>query len=62
VAFVSDREGQWAVWLLDWRQPEPEGAPVRLARIPGGLEGPIADVSQELQPGWWYESISWWKK
>ena len=62
VAFVSDREGQWAVWLLDWRQPEPVGTPVRLARIPGGLEGPIADVSQELQPGWWYESISWWKK
>lgn len=56
VAFVSDRDGQWAIWLLDWRRP---GTEELLLPIPGGLEGSVGHVNQPLQPGWWYESISW---
>ena len=59
VAFVSDRGEQWGIWLLDWQRP---GTEKLLLPIPGGLDGTIADVNQELQPHWSLESISWWDK
>jgi hypothetical protein len=30
--------------------------------IPGGIEGPVAQINSENQPGWVYESIAWRKK
>jgi hypothetical protein len=59
VAFVSDRGGEWGIWSLDWQKP---GSEKLLLAIPGGIEGPVTQVSAENQPGWVYESISWRKK
>jgi Tol biopolymer transport system component len=55
IAFVSDREGGWAVWVM-----RPDGSDQRLLfRLGGPLGGQVQDAASHENLGWVEERISW---
>jgi Tol biopolymer transport system component len=55
LAFVTDRNGVWAVWVT-----RPDGTGQRkLFDLDGSLEGEVAAVPPQEQHGWTWESLVW---
>ncbi len=55
LAFVSDRSGQWALWVMgsDGRNQRP------LAVLPGPIDGRVQFEPDYLNNGWLEEQIAW---
>jgi Tol biopolymer transport system component len=55
IAFVSDRSGQWALWVMD-----ADGGNQRmLALLPGPVDGRVQFEPDYLNHGWLEEQIAW---
>jgi Tol biopolymer transport system component len=55
IAFVTDREGEWATWVM---RPDGTGQR-RLFDIGGPLDGQVRDTALHENHGWVEERISW---
>lgn len=59
LAFVSDRDGAWAVWALRVDAAGRGGEPTRLFAIGGPLDGQVWGAAPHEIHGWVEERISW---
>ena len=55
LAFVSNRGGAWAIWVMqaDGRNPR------QIVQIPGSIDGSVRGEPDYLTNGWLEEQISW---
>ncbi|MGQ9626228.1 MAG: hypothetical protein ACUVV0_04900 [Anaerolineae bacterium] len=55
IAFVSDRNGQWSIWVMN-----PDGSEqYQLFPMGGSPDGPVRNVPEHESQGWTEERISW---
>lgn len=55
IAFVSNRGGSWAIWIIE---PDVSGL-TQLLSLPGSFDGKVKNIPDAQQSGWPLERISW---
>ena len=55
IAFVTDRAGYWAIWVMNWDGSDAQ----ELMVIPGTLDPRMPDEPEYRFRGWQEEPIAW---